>query len=325
MKQTNKEILFLVGNGYNYFIKDYLNFNLDEAKAHLDKSTNQKHDTSDINRWIEDLQIVLDSYCKLLDPITIRSTDKLGESFLSELYYFYNNLYNSDTLIEELEKSIIQTIKNIMGTAEEKSHSLPELTVRNILKVQEKHLTCFNTILKRHLKANKYYEIPLVYTTNYDHFVESLFDSKDSFVEVVHLHGKYDSESIICCPPEKKKNKTKKELTQFEEDLKRVDTIILFGISLECDPHIRELINSLSSKKIIIIDNSAEQYLNKRGYGYQGEIGKEYSYLNPINNNLLYFIETKNNHIYNNNRLILSPLTPKQLLDKLDQILKDSD
>ncbi|MBO0447412.1 hypothetical protein JZO78_13835 [Enterococcus ureilyticus] len=117
----NKKVVFIVGNGFNYFLSQYVN---EENKSVLlKKIVTEGHYEEDTKIWLDKLKIGLDEYCNLLDFLKLENYSETGETLLSRLYHFFksidNDISNNETeeyteeINKNLEKLVVKKIDTI--------------------------------------------------------------------------------------------------------------------------------------------------------------------------------------------------------------------
>ncbi|MDF9824451.1 hypothetical protein M2475_000831 [Breznakia sp. PF5-3] len=317
-----KEATILVGNGFNFFISNYVNnsYYYEEIIKKL-KTSLIYHSEEKLKEILENIQCVLKEYCSLLDGITL-STDynKTGEYLLQQLSDFCDKINDPSGLVS-IEKAICEKIKKDMYTSEKDSNiqSIP-VTIRTIFKYYNEYFS------EKFVELMKNQEIAKtnVITTNYDGIVEEVF-KKSLRGKTIHeinyipLHGEYYNKNIICSAPAFKEGKINSDLlNQLDDGLNKSEIIILFGIGLTSDPHILKRLNEVYEKKIIIIDACREQYLQRNYYLSDSEkLGFDFLF-----NNSIYFINT-GKPTFTNDYMEKPIETPIQLLNKLSNILNN--
>lgn len=321
----NKKIVFLVGNGFNYFISNYLNDKRYEkeimAKLYSTKLEQDK------KMLFKDLQHVLQDYCHLLDGIELsKNYDKKGEFLLQKISDFCE-VIDDDMSLSFIEAAVCERIRKNMTESEEGTE-IPNIpvTARTIFKVKSSKTTYdhFSTVLCEMLNKDGNALID-VFTTNYDGIVKEVFmkgkkNAEQNGMNYFALHGEYAKENIICTAPILKKQRVGENLSILIESLKNSNIIVLFGLGLTSDPHILAELNMVKNKRIIIFEASREQYLisnlrNSEGNG----IGFEF-----LINNEIYLTNTVE-HLIEGDKLILPVTTPDKILSKLDELIYKND
>ena len=344
---VNKKVLFLVGNGFvsytrNYFEDENFQIEIFEKWRKTTKSIKAgKADDDLLSRYLDNTCAQLKNYCELLEDINLEESSITGETLLSQMEYFFKNRIDKEILVEEifteLEETISKEITNKFHKAIDETKigflQYMNATVKFAFKVDN---TFFAEQLYK-IVASKY----SVYTTNYDYIVESVFTevygSKrvDSNIDCKHLHGHFDRANelgsakgqgnIICCSPKKKLTKimennkykeNKENFELFQNEIEKMEVVVLFGIGLTTDPHILDVINTLKNKKIIIIDYDRNQYFDTHLLNVNKSSSLRFKF---IENNSIYFIDTKGPH-FKGYEYMGNPFTPKDIIDSLDKI-----
>jgi hypothetical protein len=309
-----KSVLFIIGNGFNFFICEYLKNPV--YTEIIEKKIMERQKLGLCYDWIPSCTKKLNEYCYLLDDISFDNLS--GEFLLSEISSLYKKLDGKDEL-EELNNAVIRSIQSKIEykTYSNKKFTNIAQTVRTIFNQYEnkKTMLSFAITLYDKLKAFKF-ENAYIYTTNYDKIVDEVFkdlrDAKPIDVDIVDLHGDYKSE-IVCCAPFQKENKIDKNIMNtFKQRLEETEIIVLFGLGLTSDPHILSAFNKQKNKNIIIIDYSKIKYFeNKNKRSRDDFIGYDFIYDNNI-----YFLST-GEFDFVNNKLYKPIETPEEFLERL--------
>lgn len=341
----DKKVVFLVGNGFNYFLKQYVNE--ENKNVLLKKLETEKHSRGDSAIWLEKLKKGLDEYCGLLDFLNLENYSETGETLLSKLNNFFEKIKSDDIdskpYIEGIDKNLQMLIINRIDmifketaiVSAGKHNSYINATARKIM---------FNNLKKRTFAktiddlVNKVSSQPYdIYTTNYDFITESVFvefnghkSKPKNFLNGDHytqLHGKYkiskDSD-IICCSPKNKeemiKRKNKDMLDKFFEDVKESDIIVLFGMGLTSDPHILREINKKEDTEIVIVDADKKLYYDKHYPKNFGSNNEENKFKFLVNNHIN-FIDTSS-HEYTERYCVNKINSPEKLMQSLEDIFE---
>lgn len=311
-EKCQTEIVMIVGNGFNHFVKNYVNNNNYHAQIidKLKKSSQTSYQDKIFEKWLIHLRNLLNNYCNLLEPISVKASNVKGEYFLSELDSFCDVIHDTNSIImDSIEKLIAIKIATDMN-GDDKFPSKPVYTVRSIFKLYEnsKYQGFYEKI---DAKLKEYKRNMKIFTTNYDNFVDNVFTLKEENPEnVIHIHGMYkDKDSIICCSPKKKKKKAKNKIAELEKYLDSSKTIILFGIGLDSDPHIVEALNKQKEKQFIIINDDPSEFVHSKLLDL-----KNYRFLE---NNELYLLSTDVPFINESHQLDTIVDTPEKLYDRL--------
>lgn len=309
MIDTKKDsAVFIIGNGFNYYIKEYLDNNeLEEERKEKMKSAYSDRIKS---MWENHLSRALGEYCDLMKPITSENSNTNGEFFLKDLDEFCNRINASEkNIMDSIEDMIADNIKKNMSID---GSSNPPLTVDSIFMIKngdneeyEKFYTCLQEIFSKVKIKNLH-----MYTTNYDELADVVLREQRNGSDVEHLHGHYnDSRSIICCSPDKKKDKVGQKISGLKEKVESARVVVLFGLGLESDPHIREILNSVENVHFIIIDANPTKYFLDR-------IVKEDEY-KFFKGNYMYFINTAE-YMIDENVLKEPACFPELLIKRLE-------
>ncbi|EDP11874.1 SIR2 family protein [Amedibacillus dolichus] len=310
--KLKKDASFIIGNGFNFYLKNYLKseeFKIDREEKIKGVSYDSKI------QWLKQLENVLEEYCYLMDPIKSENSNTSGKFFLKDLDDFCNKMTNSnamDMVMNQIETMIANKIEQSMSKEGESS---PPLTARSIFKIKKGEMhSWFYSCLENTFKDVGIEKIH-AYTTNYDDLIDRVLSTRQKSANVVHLHGYYDEpNSIVCCSPNKKADKTKRKLKELSVNLEKSKIVVLFGLGLESDPHIREVLNQMKDRQFIIIEANPAEYFVKRI-----EKLEEYQFLK---NNYIYFINTAK-CILDNSKLREAAKSPELLIERLQEILAD--
>lgn len=317
IEEVGMKTLILVGNGFNYFVKGYIENKQNEdeifkkwvacSKAiHKDKWTLKQK-----QQWLGNLKEKISSYCDLLSFLELENYETKGETLLSVLEAFFMKINYDQSQSESMFNSIEEAVANIICDKFKETIDVEE-------KIFAKHpnaavkFAFYSSVMNQYFGQrlrdiiNKYVgkEDYIVFTTNYDYIVESVFGEEHSVKKVkgvrcAHLHGHYAKDkyaSIVCCAPEKKINKIEEndknrvEFEVFQDEIENTDVILLVGIGLVSDPHILNKLNQIRGKHIIIVDRNREQYFNNHLLDSSIEEDLKFNFLN---NNDIYFIDTE--------------------------------
>lgn len=319
------EVTVLVGNGFNWFILEYLksrkNLTRQEIRNNL-SNYKRKNDISDqqLDKQILAMRDTMNEYCKLLDFLKLQDdsngedTLNKGENALKEISRILEKL---DTVEKEDEVNkitqLIETLvadkiinifsKDSINKSNANKFKYVNATIKTIFKVDRSFSIRFNESM---------HELEYqVYTTNYDYIVNSVFceiynTNLASQEKAKNLHGHIEDKknSIVCCAPSRKKEKIAhtQNYIDFCSDIRDSNTIILFGLSLDADPHILDILGTKRNSNFIIITNNSESFLNSESSGF-------------MKNNRVQFIETSKNENNMNDEFYD---TPRKLVEKID-------
>lgn len=116
----SKKVTVLVGNGFNYFISQYLlSVN---PKILLEKlepyKKSQKITDQQVLIQLENLQNDIKRYCNLLDFLKLDNYSEFGETLLSKLNTFFegldkSNSSSSQNIVDELSSLVAAQINSI--------------------------------------------------------------------------------------------------------------------------------------------------------------------------------------------------------------------
>jgi len=304
----------------------------------------------------------ISKYCGLLDFIKLADHEKTdtpnesekGETLLARLEGFIEpSTKDGKEIIQKIEHQVKKKIKRIFvkGPFRKGEPSFLQLNNAKIKfvfgDIANKEKTYFseklNDLVTNHGCASDYH----VFTTNYDYTPNSLFKERYRTtsvdgVEVHYLHGHYDDDrlkkledhegygKIICCAPNSKKSRIKEDpksneaFKTFKTELDLATIVILFGIGLTSDPHIRDELNKKKGHTFIIIGSDSDTYMQNHFPNKNDEKGIKFEFLE---NNDIYFIDTAKPTI---SRTFIGaginkvePVeTPEQLLSSLGHILE---
>ena len=268
----------LVGNGFNHFVNDYSNNSLNAKKIDIVVKNLQRNagiDEQKTRKRIEECKKVMGEYCTLLEDISLDGSDVQGEFLLNNLHKLANKVTKEQqkSLFDPIEQAVKEYIESKVAEKGKNDQEFRvETTVDSILflnKIDGKEGAAmkFRVDFKRKLRN---YRLK-VYTTNYDRIVNDVFSfvprdkGYDKFDGVISLHGDYKDGGIICTAPHLKEERVKNDVfAEFEEQLQESEIIILFGMSLDSDPHILKALNKVSNSSIILINRNVSDYVEER-------------------------------------------------------------
>ena len=338
----NSQVTILVGNGFNYFVNQYI-VNETPNKLINKLQENQQSVTLDVETseiQLQNLQIDLTKYCNLLDFLKLGDYPESGETLLSKLAIFFKSLDQgnnkiSQTIMKGISELVSEQINTIFDettySKDNRHFSDVNATVKTLMKIDHQFFSsCFEQVVSK-FSVEPYN----VYTTNYDYMVGSVFSERenqetiDNFkrCSVYNLHGHYNQTKehgdLVCCAPELKQQAMKS--TYFDSYVKDVEAssiFILFGIGLTSDPHLLRELNRKKECVFIIIDSVKEEYYKnhspKSVEGPETNVGNQNRF-DFLNNNAVYYIDTVS-HQTAENYLVHQINTPKKLITVLNQI-----
>lgn len=316
-----KEVLCMIGNGFNQFMNTYCNspqYQQDILRKLHEAMPEQE---SIIAQWLEDTKLVLNRYCHLLDDITLSDYDDTGEFLLSKLAKFCEVIEDS-SILDRIESAVsAKTKKEMLQLTYGNPHTNIPKTIRTLCNLTERSESLADALYS-FLWHQGYNQIHFV-TTNYDMIIDEVFQpDKETRMEIdfIPIHGTYQLDEVICSVPDKKEEKVDfSDMQAFRSYVKDAHTIILFGIGLVSDPHLLACLNTMVNKTVLIIDGNKATYFKKRNYlsnPIKNKIGFDFLYHNHI-----YFLDTC--AFTTDHTRVQPPISsPEQLLDALIYTLK---
>ncbi|MEG1173363.1 MAG: hypothetical protein RSD40_02885 [Bacilli bacterium] len=344
----SKKVTVLVGNGFNYFISQYLlSVN---PKILLEKlepyKKSQKITDQQVLIQLENLQNDIKRYCNLLDFLKLDNYSEFGETLLSKLNTFFegldkSNSSSSQNIVDELSSLVAAQINSIFdetSISKDVNHfKFVNATVKTLMKSGSNYFSENFLDFVNKVSGCSYN----VYTTNYDYMIGSVFSEVYNTTQtlnfkeggkVYNLHGHYarkdEHGEVVCCAPELKKEQMKKDyFEKFRNDVETSNLFILFGIGLTSDPHLLRELNKKENDIFIIIDSNKESYFSNHYPKYNSfkQNDKEKSTLKEfqfLKNNQIYFIDTCA-YQSKENFLVNQINTPEKLIESLN-IIADS-
>lgn len=358
MNEKDKKVVLLVGNGFNFFLNQYINDENEDVLLSKLQSENIPMETAKI--WLDKLRNGLDGYCHLLDFLQLENYSETGETLLSKLNDFFEDIKGEEKGNEKyqreinvnLEKLVVNKIDSIFketAIVEDEKQGIKTYINATARKLMFNNLKQDGRTFAKNIDnlvkkiSNQPYDI---YTTNYDFIVESVFTEYNGYKKrpvnfetgehFIQLHGHYDTNgnsNIICCSPKEKMGRISPEVFQnFLENIDRADVLILFGMGLTSDPHILTEINKKENIDIIVIDADKDKYYKnhfpKNHYSLlesNKETQSKKKFLSDrssfrfLLNNRIYFIDTFS-HEYRDNYFVDKISTPENLQEALESI-----
>lgn len=328
----SENVTFMVGNGFNFFVSNYIGSPKYNRKI-KEKATSTG--IENVQKWILECRKILNEYCHLFDAIALSDNQDTGEFLLAQLSDFLATI-NADQIMETIENAISAKINNQMQHANYSSE-VPDvpITVRTCFKIKEdKKFIYFSSAIKTLFQKFEIGDLHL-YTTNYDGIVKQVFQcgKENKALDNIHyipLHGEAkameedDEKAILCTAPTLKEEvlkqmpKGKQYLSNLVNDLKLSSVVVLFGLGLKTDPHILKRLNKCKNKIFIIIEASAEDYID-RNYDYEDFY--EHIHFDFLKQNQVYFINTKKPTLQDNQKMKSPIETPEALLTAIENIL----
>jgi len=344
------DVMFLVGNGLNFFIRNYV------SKKEYEEEIIAKWNTCSriSGSWNEEIlskHIVtfwkdVSEYCGLLDFVKLEGYDEAkGETLLSKLEKLLESFDEKEEIIHKIEDQVKGKITEIFEGRQEKRGYRGFLKFNNAkakFAFADHKGTYFSEKLKEVVSKHIGDRVYHVFTTNYDGIPNSIFTEKwhtikVEGVEVHHLHGHYDDKThgeIICCAPNSKESRIKnakdtknhESFEKFQKELGSAKIVILFGSGLTSDPHILEKLNEKSQCTFIVIGSDSEAYIKGN---FTDAKDNKFTFLEK---NDVYFIDTaKSTTLKTSIRAGITKIevekeveieTPEKLLSSLEETLK---